>query len=298
MAGWGRRKEHEIDGTTEGAKTDFQLVIWVHKGAGADGDDDIYCGGNCRDDFGDIRFTEDDGITPMKYNMEQVESGVQAKFRFKMPAIPADPASKSMYVYYDKADETDDSDPANVYLWYNPCTSVAGWVRTRGAGTIAVVGTHIFFDIDANDTYWEHPDLPDGLGECKIRYRIYSHAPIAFYNGIGKGTGTAGRRQSALMDVGNGGYYDNDELTGGDALGWTDTTWHEWECTFKEGANGCKIYLDDVFKSDCNIVSLPNDGTHFKFHIVWADMSVDEICVMQFCDPEPSHGIWGGEETP
>lgn len=67
------RKSHTIAGSSGGAQTDYPIKIKVHRTIGTDSGIDVYLGPECRSDFGDIRFTEDDGLTELDYWIEQTK---------------------------------------------------------------------------------------------------------------------------------------------------------------------------------------------------------------------------------
>ena len=58
-----------IEGTP-GAGTNYAVRIHAHYGEGNDSGEDVYLGGNAREDFGDVRFTSD-GTTELDYWMER-----------------------------------------------------------------------------------------------------------------------------------------------------------------------------------------------------------------------------------
>jgi len=64
------RKSHEINSAV-GAGTLYQKRIIVHRNVGVDAGEDVYLGTKCMDNFGDIRFTENDGVTPLDYWMQE-----------------------------------------------------------------------------------------------------------------------------------------------------------------------------------------------------------------------------------
>lgn len=110
LAGWGQRKPITIVGSVDGAQTDYQIKVRVHKSTGTDTATDIYLGNDVRDDFGDVRFTSDDGTTLLDYWREELVSGVSALFWVKVPSIPADPATVDIYLQYDNAAATTTAD--------------------------------------------------------------------------------------------------------------------------------------------------------------------------------------------
>jgi len=82
LSGWSYRKSHEINGSSAGAVTDYQIKIIVHYESGTDYNDNtksppeghIYVAGKSRADFQDIHFTKDDGITELDYWFENEET--------------------------------------------------------------------------------------------------------------------------------------------------------------------------------------------------------------------------------
>ena len=70
LTGWDYRKSHIINYAT-GAGTLYQKRIKVHYGAGTDSGEDVYLNSHSRTDFGDVRFTDDDGTTLLDYWIEE-----------------------------------------------------------------------------------------------------------------------------------------------------------------------------------------------------------------------------------
>jgi len=108
------------------------MRIKVYKGIGTDGTDVVYCNNQCRDDFGDIRFTDDDGATLIPYFMSWLVSGVSAYFDIKIPDIPVAPGTKTIYMYFDKSDETTTSSISDTFpLLSDDCESLTGWTYSE-----------------------------------------------------------------------------------------------------------------------------------------------------------------------
>jgi len=84
-----------------------------------DTDDTVYLNGQCRTDFGDVRFTDSDGTTPLDYWMEDYTSGDNATFWVELPSIPASPNTATIYVYYGKSDATTTSNGDNTFLEFH-----------------------------------------------------------------------------------------------------------------------------------------------------------------------------------
>jgi len=104
LTGWGLRKSHVIN-PSAGAGTLYPVKIIVHKGAGEDSGANVYLGAHVRDDFRDVRFTDNDGETVLDCFMESYTSGSVATFWVEV-ADDLSSAAVTIYVYYDKSAET------------------------------------------------------------------------------------------------------------------------------------------------------------------------------------------------
>jgi len=119
LRGWRYRKKHEIVGSTVGAQTNYQIRIRVHYGSGTDYDEDVYLNGHCRTDFGDIRFTSDDGVTELSYWMQEKADEDYAIFWVKVPSIPASPNTATIYIYYGNPSATTTSNGQDTFLQFD-----------------------------------------------------------------------------------------------------------------------------------------------------------------------------------
>lgn len=114
LTGWGYRKSHVIN-YAAGAGTLYQKQVTVHYGSGTDGDDDVYLNSHCRTDFGDVRFTDDDGTTLLDYWMESKVDSDYAVFWVEV-ADDLSTVNQTIYVYYGKADATTTSNLTNTFV--------------------------------------------------------------------------------------------------------------------------------------------------------------------------------------
>jgi len=104
LTGWGLRKSHVIN-YAAGTGTLYPVKIIVHKGTGTDLLGDVYLGTHVRDDFKDVRFTDNDGQTVLDCFMETFTSGSVATFWVEV-AEDLTSVNRTIYIYYDKAAET------------------------------------------------------------------------------------------------------------------------------------------------------------------------------------------------
>ena len=99
-SGFNYRKRLRFTGSIDGALTDYQKYLTVYKGEGEDSDGIVYLNNHCEDDFDDIRFTEDDGVTLMDYYIESYVSGVSAIVWVEFAYFPASPDEIDFYIYH------------------------------------------------------------------------------------------------------------------------------------------------------------------------------------------------------
>lgn len=110
---WSYRKLHVIDGSA-GAGTDYQIMMIVHYGGGADSGNNVYVSFLCKTDFTDLRFTQIDGITPLSYWKETYVSGINATFWVKVTGnLDSD---IQIYVYFGNSDADSTSSISDTFI--------------------------------------------------------------------------------------------------------------------------------------------------------------------------------------
>jgi len=104
LSGWTYRKRHEIK-PSSGAGTNYQIKLEVKYGIGFGGNNVVYLNQHSRTDFGDVRFTKEDGVTLLDYWIEEKEDSNYAIFWVK---IPDDLSNNSVVicVYYGNSNAT------------------------------------------------------------------------------------------------------------------------------------------------------------------------------------------------
>jgi len=158
LSGWQYRKSHVIN-SAEGAGTGYQVRIKAHYGSGTDSGEDVYLNGKCRTDFGDVRFTDDDGVTLLDYWMEKKVDGDYAVFWVKI-ADDLSSSNATIYIYYGKSDATTTSDGEATFPWL--FDDFADYNVGDAPNTVdwETVGT------SANDTITVQQDPADATKKC------------------------------------------------------------------------------------------------------------------------------------
>jgi len=100
LTGYSYRKRHLINGSTS-VQTNYNIELTVYKGSGTDSGSSVYLSQNCRDDFADVRFTQEDGETELSYWIERVNFGTSAQFWVKIPSLAT--TQTEIYIYYDNS---------------------------------------------------------------------------------------------------------------------------------------------------------------------------------------------------
>jgi hypothetical protein len=144
LAGWAYRKSHVIN-PASGAGTGYQVQITAYYGSGTDSGANVYLGGRCRTDFGDIRFTRSDGTTPLSYWIESKVDGNYAVFWVKIDD-DLSTSAVTIYMYFGNPSATTTSDPFNTFVFYddfNDYTTSSVTEKGRWA-----VGADTVFSVD------------------------------------------------------------------------------------------------------------------------------------------------------
>ncbi|MCW4046041.1 MAG: DUF2341 domain-containing protein [Candidatus Bathyarchaeota archaeon] len=325
LTGWSYRKSHALNGAS-GAGANYQIRLIMHKGSGTDSGADVYCNGHCRDDFGDVRFTDDDGSTLLDYWMESYVSGDNAVFWVEVADDLS--ANQSIYVYYGKADASTTSNGANTFPLFNDFSGdLSGWSTRHydGAGSASVVSGWARVSVGATGDFWDAADTGSGIYkatplsdnyaiQAKIRMGIY-RASNDYQRCLATRTNEAASNSAHLSLC-----FDDDasHLT----LQWRDSSggasnWAGENTGWSRGGNttffarirkhGSTYYAEagtdstttgsigsrasGVYHGYVGLqhASDPNsDGSYAEY---------DWVFVRKCVSTEPSHGAWGSEET-
>ncbi len=150
-ANYGWRKSITITGTAAGAQTNHQMKFTLHKATGVDAGTDIYLGGNCKNDFSDIRFYSNAGVL-LDYWIESYVDASYAIVWVEVDTIPISPGTAVVWLYYDYASAVSASNGDNTFLFFDDFPGAAidpvKWptVSTFGAGSVSVAGGQCVVD--------------------------------------------------------------------------------------------------------------------------------------------------------
>jgi len=274
LEGWSYRKSHEIIGSSAGSVGDYQVKIVVHYGSGDDSGEDVYLNGKCRTDFGDIRFTADDGVTELPYWIEEKVDGDYAVFWVKIPYIPASPNSTIIYLYYGNPEATTTSSFSDTMII-----------------PINIIQSPSSVEPDTR-VYYEHLEntlTPEEYGNINIEDTSeYYHAWIECSWDFGTTENKAFtiiHREYTMPWPGYGVDASFYLYANGTRFFYRRITYEETDPTFhKTEYIGQYRYI----KAHVETTDPAYCIAYFYFQVVYA---------RNYIEPEPSHGAWGSEES-
>jgi len=314
LSGWQYRKSHEIEGSTADAQTNYQVKIIVHKGVGTDSGEHVYCNNHCRDDFGDIRFTNSDGTTLLDYWLESYTSGDKATFWVEVDSIPASPDTTTIYIYYGKSDATTTSNGEATFLFFDDfddgTIDTAKWTVQYDSGGNVTESNGVLTCTGGADGY--HAGVYS-TSQTYSKCIIETKARAVNSAGTGEHTPELKLNDNTTIKAPNS-YADSIYWIG---TGYIRRSYYTGSWTSED------IYstsLPDTF----HIYRIVKDVSSFKAEYVDPDYSViasssavtisdftfyvclkvidavsaefDWVRIRKYAEPEPTHGSWGNEE--
>lgn len=304
---WYRRKKHTVNQEV-GAGTNYQILIKVYKGAGTDGTEvvgcvtagKVYCGGNCQDDFGDIRFTDSTGNELLDYWMEELSSGNYALFWVEVSG-DLDVGNVDIYVYYDTVGATvTTSDGTETFLLFDDFDDGSIGDIWGTVGTPTEAGTEVTINASTEEIY---SIATFQYKAMKAKVKVAAEAADNSYQIFGFANAAAGTWANTIYFV----TYDGDfKVTSGDAVGFEQTSfynsayfdsYHLYNVFWKSGQAKCCADGVVVATHTTRVPSIAIPVRIYDYLTV-ADLKVDWVFVRNYVDPEPTHDTWGGEERP
>jgi len=256
--------------------------ITVHYGTGTDSGEHVYLNEHCKTDFGDIRFTDDNGTTLLDYWMESYTIGDHAVFWVKI-ADNLDNTSATIYIYYGNSAAITTSNGTNTFEFFDDMESgESKWNRT-GLWHItekkSYSSTHSFwYGQEATDNYDTgtansgelKTDQLTSIPSAKLElwyWREVESYPAPPYD------------QTVIYDSVDGSTWN--QIWYEDCTYESEKTWTFLSINLSQGAKHLRFFFNTVDR---------------LFNNYWG-WFIDDVRIRKYVDPEPSHGAWGNEET-
>jgi hypothetical protein len=308
--GWSYRRSHVVNNAT-GAGTNYQVQIIVVNGSVADSGNVVYINSKTRADFGDVRFTDDDGVTLLDCWMETLNTGINATFWVEV-ADDLSSANRTIYVYYGKADATypylasDTKQGEATFLFFDhfPCSAIDTFKWGNGTAD-ATVASSIMRHINASSGYsWLRTLASFGPA---VRYRAYGQTYQVggiSYNHL------FGFLHVDSVNIASIMYWSFDvnwtkyaSKTGGATVAnmtqVADLNWHIFQVFYVSSAS-CKYEIDsnavEEITTNVSSIALPVCSVVYSAPGTAID-KYDWTFVSKYVSPEPIHAAWGAEEV-
>ena len=301
---WTCRKSHLITASA-GAGTNYQVKITVHYADGADSGGDVYCNSKCRTDFGDIRFTDNDGSTELDYWMESKVDSNNAVFWVEVRDTLESDAT--IYVYYNNAAQTTTSNGDNTFPFFDDFEDSSidtnKWTTYGTAGKVTETGGNLVLtssgvnagakgktNFNTGYALRTKSKLVSGLYGWMNCWSLYP-TQLTDYILAWENLGSPNKWQSGTGKNGSADLW----LSAISA----DNNFHIWESR-RISTSSSKVLIDDgAFHEHVDSADIPTIDLPANFYTAGSPTSVINIdwCLFRKCiATEPAHSTWGGSE--
>ena len=330
LTGWSYRKSHVINNATE-AGTNYQIEITAHYGSGTDSGADVYLNSHCRTDFGDVRFTDDDGTTLLDYWLESKVDSDHAIFWVEVADdLSTNPAA--IYIYYGNPTATTTSNGDSTFVFFDDFLGTSLDTTKWNSPHFADAGTSLsvhdgLLDFNVLAGYAHTGGcvislntLPPGNFVCQSRVKFinYYQSALGAYAGFTDAVayddayyGNPSKLASArLWDYTNKGWYLlAEENSIGSLYSTTQITirslWFRMQTIYTPSTyiKGVWNQLESPFASQTLEKSGTGGLTPNYVAVGIGDYNTaehtyfDYVFIRKYVSPEPSDGAWGSEES-
>lgn len=298
-----------------GAVANYQMKLLLGESAGAVGED-VDCGGFCRSDFNDIRFTKADGTTLIDYWIESI-SGVTPN-RLATIWIEFDyigTSATTFYMYYGNASAPVYSNGVDTFIafddfeWGSNGDAITtgtnmSWSSDAGGTTVRISTDHAYSGTRCMGIMGQSGNpaarfsLVAKTGEYAIRARIYKPTAIANARVFVHGDGST--QSEILLNVSEDIKYYNMVPAAVDT-GYNITA-DSWENLFEVrdydfSANTFDIVFNGTVISNNISHTTAWINNQCVFVLLGAgegnNLYIDDIIVRNWRSAEPAWGVWG-----
>jgi hypothetical protein len=140
---YGYRRSITINGSADGAQTNYQLKLTVNNSSGVSSGSTVYLNGSSLNFPNDIRFTNSSKTSLLDYWVE-TNTSVVATVWVEFDSIVTGATNQStFYIYYGNASAASASNASTTFIIWNDGTSVTGWTDKdiSGKGSITWAST-------------------------------------------------------------------------------------------------------------------------------------------------------------
>jgi hypothetical protein len=317
LSGWQYRKAHTITGTSAGAQTNYQVGIKVYYGTGTDGIENVngitfgkvYCNSQCKTDFGDLRFTSSDGSTLLDHWIESKGDSDYATVWVEIDSIPANPDTKTVYVYYGKADATTLSNGDATFPFFDDFNDGVvdqnKWtIATLGNGSVTENGGELICHIPPEANQQANVTAKYGI-QIYGMFRAKLRTSNQYINNLFRAWGWNNAPKYAMFDTittnGLAGLTYDTTQQSSTYESYTLTTAHVYDVLW---TNGQAVFNHDGTTLATITVQVPSTALNVYLQnassyapAAESYVYVDYVFAKKYVSVEPTHSLWGTEEN-
>jgi hypothetical protein len=296
LTGWDYRKSHIVNASS-GAGTNYPIQIWVYYGSGTSTGSTAYTSSHCKTDFGDVRFTDDDGSTLLDYWIENKTNGVCARFWVEV-ADDLSSTAQTIYIYYGEPAATTTSNGNTTFTFFDDFLgSSADADKWNITDTPVVADSTLNCSNKNNDPnpalIYSKSTFSTGLA---LRTKVINQATTAA-GCIGFGTGQRGYTWDAYGSWPTA--HQVNALKNGDPAGSflmdsTGSSVHIFD--LERSGTQCKFYTDDQYKGTITGGSSADLYLHAFGDGPWGGITLDWVVIRKYVVSEPVQYTYGTEE--
>jgi len=300
LSGWTYRKAHRLNPSTGiGANYSFKLKVW--RTTGTDAGNNVYLGNKVQADFGDVRFTDDDGVTLLDYWIENTTDTYAIFWVEEDDNLTS--TAQDFYIYYGAT--TTQSTTSNIFNTFDFADDFEdgdydGWDASGDLASVSVVNGSLIISEPSSGTTFKQT-----LGVQPDGYRVLAGLKISK-----SGYATIRIKSSSDLNLDTIGYgyggtgetigWKNDGSTWSTGVSASYGKWHSVEWRVPDTSiDSATMIVDETSKSAQLVttgltpynMSLLGGATNSP--IVYFDWVVFDTYV----SPEPSHEGWSSEES-
>jgi len=295
QTGWTYRKNHIIT-PASGAGQNYQKRITVHYGVGIDDDENVYLDSKCKSDFGDIRFTDNTGSTLLDY---YIEKKVDNDYAICWVEIIEDLSiyDRKIYIYYGNVGATSISNGDNTFIFFDDFEgTLSKWIQL---GSPVISTDQAYSGIKSAKLFPLITTTIQRIGGPTCNRAVHVHyydqvSPLVEYSLF---SFDAGEAEESFIGVINDIAQYEYRLAGVDYNSGIDRTvgWHEF--ISRMSPNLKEFFIDGNLMpitgvENYGVIIMLAGASLNQVNVYW-----DSVFQTKFVNPEPSHGIWGIEET-
>ena len=282
-----------------GAVTNYQMKLLVGESSGAAGEA-VDCGGLCKTDFSDLRFTASDGVTLLDYWIEEVSGTTPnqlATIWVEFNSIGT--GATTFYMYYGNAAATAVSSGANTFIgFYDFASALDTGVWTVRAGSTSVTGTVLRVIGNTGRIETKTAFNAGTLYRSRVKIADNTHyASFGYYAGWGNEYRADFYANNTTANVLN-----TCSATPAGSYQWTNIgdigagdAFHIYEIK-RNAATNVLFDVDGVNKST-HATKVPSGPIVLHINTEGQDVYCDWIFISQWLAAEPAWGAWGGQES-